>query len=138
MSKEEFNEQSVVKSEKQQCIDEDNAKFSEMESLRSSLAAVDPTIFSQLFPGLVLRQLPIPVTTKRKPLTVTNDSIVTKKPKVVVDDFGYIVEDDLTADPTEDCDVDPPTVNPDEEPTEDYARSDETESSSGSSEGHSS
>lgn len=130
----------MVKSEKRQLLEEDNAKFEDMEALRSQLAAVDPSVFSQLFPGLILRTPPLPLKpleAKRKQV-ITNDPIIAKKPKIVVDDFGYIVEDDLPEDVTEDIECDSPLANPDEDPTEDYARSDETSSSSGSSEGHSS
>lgn len=140
MAREDFREHCVVKSEKQQLLDEDNAKYEDMEALRSQLAAVDPSVFSQLFPGLILRHPPLPLKpleSKRKQV-VTNGAIVAKKPKIVVDDFGCIVEDNLPDDITEDLDCDSPIANPDEDPTEDYARSDETSSSSGSSEGHSS
>lgn len=130
MAKEDFKEESVVRSEKQLALDEDAAKFVEYEALRSQLAGVDQSVFTRLFPGFAIPSQPSE-TGKRKHNNNTNDAI--KKPKI---DEG--VDELIVEELTEDCCDSGCSINPDEELTEDYAASDEPSSSSGSSEGHSS
>jgi hypothetical protein len=58
--RQEFEEESVVRSEKQLILDQDTLKFERMEDLRASLSGVDQDLFQQLFPGVLA--LPQPTT----------------------------------------------------------------------------
>src|SRR6185437_10564315 len=116
LQKQEFVEQSVVRSDKQIALDNDATTFERMEALRSSLVGVDQNLFNQLFPGMLALPsaqgamplaLPAPRPTsapeprdesssKRKQVN-TNDeasAIACKKPKVLTNN-GSIVEDEL-------------------------------------------
>lgn len=174
-----FEEEAVVRSEKQVILDQDALTYERMENLRASLSGVDQTLFQHLFPGMLASSIPqhstptgpapmlatpngfpspfpatrgaVPAragatascqpTEKRKASVNTNDDVITKKSKVVRVENGEIEDDELevgeliSSESEESTDT---TMDPDEQPSEDYADSYEPSSSSASSEGHSS